>query len=137
MKNKIMYLYVNRKRIPVSEEVYREYWRSVEREKYLNKKTQQNCIYIDSLFYEYQKDSLEYAANQLREENENNCNQELLAKLSIIINSLPNDDKSLINALYFEGISQRKYAKRIGISQKNVHKKHRKIVSFLRGRLLE
>ena len=137
MKNNKLYLYVNKEKISVSDEVYKEYWKSVERERYLNKKTQRNCIYLDSLLYEYQKDSLEYAAIQLRKDDENYYKKELLTKLSIILSSLSSDEKALINALYFEGISQRKYAKRIGISQKNVHKKHRKIVTLLRGKLLE
>jgi len=48
---------------------------------------------------------------------------------------LTNNERALIEALFFEGLTERAYAVRIGISQKNVHKKKRRILATLKNLL--
>lgn len=42
-------------------------------------------------------------------------------------------DMELIQALYFECLTEREYAQRIGISQKGVNKRRQKVLEKLRG----
>lgn len=44
MEKKEYYLYVKGKAVPVSEEVYKAYWKMKEREKYLYKKDRDHCV---------------------------------------------------------------------------------------------
>lgn len=45
---------------------------------------------------------------------------------------LPVPDRRLIFALYFDGLSEREYARRLGISQKAVNKRRRRVLKKLR-----
>ena len=46
---------------------------------------------------------------------------------------LPAQDMELIQALYFECLTEREYAQRIGISQKGVNKRRQKVLDKLRA----
>ena len=46
---------------------------------------------------------------------------------------LPGPERELLHALYFEGITEREYAKRVGISQKGVNKRRHKILDKLKA----
>ena len=46
---------------------------------------------------------------------------------------LPAQDRELIQALYFECLTEREYAKQIGISQKGVNKRRQKVLDKLRS----
>ena len=49
------------------------------------------------------------------------------------INSLTDDEKDLIIALYFKELTQTEYAQAIGVTKQNISKKHEKIISKLRN----
>ena len=57
-------------------------------------------------------------------------------ELHKVISELPVEDKDLIRALYFEGCSERAYAKQIGISQVAVHKRKKQVLEKLKDKLL-
>ena len=44
-------------------------------------------------------------------------------------------EMELIWALYFEGLTEREYAKQIGISQKGVNKRRQKVLKKLRAKM--
>ena len=46
--------------------------------------------------------------------------------------SLADDDRELINALFFDGVSTRKYAERVGITQRAVIKRRDRILLDLK-----
>lgn len=46
---------------------------------------------------------------------------------------LPAQDRELIQALYFECLTEREYAKQVGISQKGVNKRRQKVLDKLRS----
>lgn len=56
----------------------------------------------------------------------------LAEKLHHCLAQLPTEDRSLLRALYFEGLGERKYAEHLGISQKAVNKKRHKALAQLR-----
>ena len=45
---------------------------------------------------------------------------------------LDEPDRQLIHALYFEGLSERKYAKRIGIPQRTINDRRRRVLRKLK-----
>jgi RNA polymerase sigma factor (sigma-70 family) len=48
------------------------------------------------------------------------------------LNSLKPDERALIEALFYERLTEREYGARIGLSQKNVNKRKQKILAKLR-----
>lgn len=57
----------------------------------------------------------------------------LCEKLRQCLALLPEQERELIQALYFEGLTEREYAQRIGISQKGINKRRHKIMDKLRA----
>lgn len=56
----------------------------------------------------------------------------LLEELRRNLSLLPEQEMELIHALYFEEMTEREYAQKIGLSQKGVNKRRRKILDKLR-----
>lgn len=136
MKKNEYYIYVNNKPIEVSKRIYTEYWKSIEEERYLTKRIRRTWIYLDHLFDEYERNSLEYYLiddlNPTKEEVDKKIQIELLLKE---IAKLDKDEKDLIDALYYQGLSQTDYAMIIGDYQQNIGRKHQKIIEKLKNRL--
>lgn len=57
----------------------------------------------------------------------------LKGRLHRCLSQLSESERGLIFALYFEGLSERKYAKSLGISQKAVNKRRHQILAKLRS----
>ena len=55
-----------------------------------------------------------------------------IAMLYSGLDSLNGDERGLINALYFDGMTEREYAKEIGVTQKAVNKRKHKILEKLK-----
>ena len=55
----------------------------------------------------------------------------MLQRLRICMNNLTEEERELISALFFFGMTEREYGKIHGISQKNVNKKKRRILCKL------
>lgn len=58
--------------------------------------------------------------------------RELRYKLRCAIHALPPGERELIQAIYFEGLSERDYARRKGISQMGVNRRRKKILSKMK-----
>jgi len=54
-------------------------------------------------------------------------------KLHHCLDKLPPSERELLFALYFEGLSERKYAESLGISQKAVNKRRHQVLAKLRS----
>ncbi len=59
-------------------------------------------------------------------------NKELKACLHRAIESLPRAERELIHAIFFDGLTEREYAKHIGMSQTGVSHRLRKTLSKIR-----
>ena len=57
----------------------------------------------------------------------------MVEELHTVIGKLSVEDRDLIRALYFEGCSERAYAKQIGLSQVAVHKRKKQVLEKLRN----
>ena len=58
--------------------------------------------------------------------------REIYEKLHRAVDALPREERNLIHAIYFEGKSEREYARILGISQNSTLKRRRKILSKLK-----
>ena len=56
----------------------------------------------------------------------------LLDKLRSIISMLSENEQELIQALFFQGMTEREYAKECGVSQVAIHKRKNKIMAKLK-----
>ena len=133
MNNKYV-IYVNNQAINVSKEIYKEYWKSIERERYLTKVIRKTWIYLDHLFDEYETNTLEYKLIQDKNPTRNEVfKMELHQQLHNAINQLSNDEKDLIIAIYYHDLSDTEYAKRTNQKQTTISKRHRSILKKLKN----
>lgn len=121
------YIRINGENVPVSEEVYRAYRQPVWRE------TKRSEVRSDHE-YSYERmleDGMEIASRETLVENivEDKL---MLDMLLAALNELTADERNLIDALFYQGKSEREVAGEIGISSIAVHKRKHKILSKLR-----
>lgn len=132
MNNKHV-IYINNQPISVSAEVYKEYWKSIEHERYLTKQIRKTWVYLDHLFDEYENNTLEI---QLIEDLDPTRNEALKMEqyetLYKAINKLNPDEIDLINAIFFENKTDDEYATEKGVNQSSITRKKAKILSKLR-----
>ena len=136
MKRKTFVIYVKNEPVEVSEEVYRTYWHSIEKERYLSKKIRETWIYLDHLFDEYENNSLEYSL--LEDMNPTASGALKIEMIEIMlqeVEKLPISEQELIKALYFEDVSQREYARRTNQHQSTISKQHAIILKKLKKRM--
>ena len=135
-------LLVNKKRISVSEEVYKAYYQQKEREDYLDKISKKHDMffvecekkgiqveYILSLTEESIKDKLIEAEDKL-------IKMEMLAKLPEAVKKLSEQERLLIDNLFFNGKSQRRLSTETGIPLMTISDRKRRILKKLK-KLLE
>lgn len=127
------YIPVEGKLIEVEKDVYVTYYKMGRRERYLEERDRNNGVLSydaldndgivgEEMFKDPKLNSLEDLA----------LTKEIEEQLHRCIALLPRAERELIQAIYFEGMSDREYAKRIQKSQPAVSSKHRKILSKLK-----
>ena len=131
-ENKKYTIVVKRQRVEVSEAVYHAYHKEREAERYRNKLIRQNelslerfheaGVNIDYLIVRVQPDILDKLIHQ-----------EQLEALWIALQSLPKDERSLIDELFFNKKSESQVAKSMGVNQSTISRRLLKILSKLRN----
>ncbi len=121
------------KPIEVTPEVYYAYYRMARQERGQEEKKQRNGVFSydaldtgETLGLEAIPDSTTPSIEEML------LNNELKACLHRAIESLPRAERELIHAIYFDGLTEREYAKHIGISQAGVSHRLRKTLSKIR-----
>lgn len=61
--------------------------------------------------------------------------QDMIERLRSCLERLGDEDLKLVHALYFEGLSERQYARRSGIPQKTINSRKQKLLRWLRKNL--
>ena len=126
-------IYIKNQAINVSEEVYREYWKSIEHERYLTKQIRNTWVYLDHLFDEYESNTLEIKLLEDLDPTRNEVlKMERYEALYKAINTLTDDEKDLLIAIYYHDLSDREYAKTKNMSQTTISWKHRKMLEKLK-----
>ena len=127
------YIPVEGKLVEVEETVYTAYYKMSRRERYLEERDHENGVMsYDALdhngmvgqeaFQDIQAGTLEDMA----------LANELLQQLHRCIDMLPKAERDLIHAIYFDGMSDREYANKVGKSQPAVSSRHKKTLSKLK-----
>jgi RNA polymerase sigma factor (sigma-70 family) len=127
--------------IPVSEEIYREYYKMGRRARYLEEDVKVGRIKVEGdkvTFVDSKEDSIQrlmelgadFASNQLVEDIvADKAEMQILQKAMA---ELERDEQELIEAIYFQNLSTREIAKQEKVSQPAVVKRHKKVLDKLR-----
>jgi RNA polymerase sigma factor (sigma-70 family) len=134
MTKKEYCLYVGKKKVTVSKEIYDVYFQSIEKYKYeLEKERKNNVVSYDAL------DTDEHIGeNTLADPNavpviDEMIRKEIIAELNRCLELLSKDELELIRGIFYLGMSERELSQKIGISNIAIHKKKMKILKKLRN----
>lgn len=124
---------VEGKLVKVTPEVYYAYFRMERQERgQEEKKRKHGVIFYDAL------DNCETVGMESMPDVSNPSVEEVIMSREICkelhraVDALPREERDLIHAIYFEGKSEREYARILGISQNSTLKRRRKILSKLK-----
>lgn len=119
----------------VTQDFYRDYYREDRRVRYLDEQAAEKVISYHSL------DTDEFCGEDILIDPDENVAEQVAQKIMIdklrsVLPLLTEDEKSLIQAIYFEGMTERDYAEITGVYRNAVHKKKVRILEKLK-KLLE
>ncbi len=133
--NKKYTIVVKHQRIEVSEAIYRAYHKEREAECYQNKLIRQNELSLER----FQEDgvNIDYLIVHVQPDIVDKLiHQEQLEALWIALQFLPEDERSLIDELFFNEKSERELSAMISVPQKTINDRKKRILLKLR-RLIE
>ena len=124
-------LLVRGRRVSVTKEVYKAYYRCRDREKYLDKLAEDNNISLEGC--SEKGISVEYIISAAEDSMEDTIiTGMLLIKLHQCLKMLDDPEKTLIVELYLRGKSERQLSKETGIPPMTIHDRKRKILNKLK-----
>ena len=127
------YIPINGKLIPVTKELYDNYYKEARKELYQEEQAQENGVFsYDSLDNGRLLGAELFANPDDVPIEETIITKELHDLLHRCINALPRADRELINSLYYNNQSERSYAKETGNSKSGINYRHEQILSKLR-----
>lgn len=122
---------INKEVIPVSQEVYTTYYKMERRERYLNEVSLvKDLSYNQLLDKDYPIEAKMSKPQQLIEDEI--VEKIMIEKMAIAIKSLTDNERAIINLLFFNGRSIREVAADLGISKSTLHEQKDKILKKLR-----
>ena len=130
-ENKKYTIVVKRQRVEVSEAVYRAYHKEREAERYQNKLIRQNDLSLER----FREDgvNIDYLIVHVQPEIlDKLIHQEQLTALWIALQSLSEDERSLIDELFFNDKSERELSAMISVPQKTINDRKKRILLKLR-----
>lgn len=132
-ERKKYYIHIPGSLIEVSESVYFAYYQEKRRNRTLEEKDERNgTVSYDGL------DTPELSGQEMIPDRDAVSVEDaaiatiLRDELHRCLALLDKPDRQLIQALYFEGLSERKYAKRVGIPQQTISDRKRRVLSRLK-----
>ena len=136
------YIWIGKKKVPVSDEIYREYYRMARRQRYLEEDVKVGRIKVNGgevKFIDSKEDSLhrlmdlgaDFADEQMVEDIL--CDKAEMLILQEAMAALEQDEQELIQAIYFKEQSTREIAKEENVSQPAIVKRHKKILNKLKN----
>lgn len=125
---------VEGKLVEVTPEVYYAYFRMERQERWQEEKKQGHGV----LSYDALDDGETVGLDNVTDATSPGLEEIVIAgeirdKVRNAVAALPKADRELIQAIYYEGMTEREYAKKHGISQNSAFKRRRKILSKLRS----
>ena len=125
------YLYVKGKAVPVSEEVYKAYWKITEHEKYIYRKDREHCVlpfssfnydghFVDNIIDE--KIDLEKFVEVKMQ----------IEELHRALNTLTKEERELMEAIFYKEESLRAIGKKEKVSHQAIGQRRDKILEKLK-----
>jgi len=147
-ENKQLYIYANGQRVPVTEEVYLAYYRSIRRDRYYERdiKTENAVRDKDGNITGYnpaKEDSIDRLMEAGEDYTDENGSVEdivfrvdMADRLYEVLDDLSKTERELIEALFFSsrgnGMTEREYAAIIGVPQKTINDRKKRILAKLK-----
>lgn len=132
-EEKKYYIYVSNTPVEVTKEVYLAYYQEDRRGRTVDEKDQRNgTVSYDELDTVGLSGVERFADRTAISVEEAAIDRIMADKLHRCIDQLPKEDRALIQALFFDGLSERKYAAKIGIHHMTVHSRKVAILSTLK-----
>jgi len=132
--------YLDRRFIPfhgmlmeVSPEDYRAFYRERRRQKYLYEEGARAGTFSYNALDNEEMSGEDILVDTSTLVDETVSDKLLLEQMLLCFGQLFEDDRTLLTALYFDGKSERKLAKELGISQAAVHKRRRRAIAKLKN----
>ncbi len=141
MEDKEFYLYIDGRRIKVSEEVYREFYRGERKERYFMEDLKNRKVVIDSktgmvTICPGREDSYERLIDRNIQFEAEEEPMEDWVILSVILKgalrNLSKEEQNLIYELYFLDKTEREVGEALKVSQAAIHKRKKRILKRLR-----
>lgn len=127
------YIVVNGEKTEVSQQVYNAYYQEERKEKYIAEKDNaHNVVPLNISGMEELESSQVCFTPAIPSIEDQVALQEVQTCLHQCIAFLPRAERELVQALYFEGMTEKAYAKKVGISQPSVNYQRKKILAKLR-----
>ena len=137
------FIYVGKEKVPVSDEVYKEFYRMDRRERYMEKDIKVGRMVVDpeAETVEYipsKEDSInrlmdqgaDFEADQMIEDIL--CDKATLLILQEAMTALDEKEQELIQAIYYKNLTVREVAKEENVSHVSVVKRHKKVLDKLK-----
>lgn len=136
-------IFIGKEAIPVTEEVYKAYYKGKRREKYMQNDVKVGRIDVDIenqkvTFVDSKEDSIERLSEQgVRFQDEQSvediaCDNAMLLLLDKAKGILDEEELKLINAVYDQQLTYRQVGEKLNISHVAVQKRHNKVLDKLR-----
>lgn len=122
---------IKKERVEVTEEVYKNYYRLMERERYLDKLAEKKHVSIEAC--QENGIQVEYIISRTADSIEDSIiRQEMLDKLAQCLKMLPEQERMLIHTLFFQGKSERQLSSESGIPLMTLNDRKRRILQKLK-----
>ena len=130
----VHYIYVNGQKVPVTKEIYSEYWRLTNREKYLNRL---EVLYHVRPFSDYTESQLtSFIADEKMDIQKFIETKEILQLLYESLLTLNDDEYTLVKNLFFEDKTLSEISQSAKVSISTVARRRDRILNYLK-KLLE
>jgi len=135
------FIKIGKELIPVTEEVYKAYFRGARRERYFNYDIKVGRIDIESekiTFVESKEDSVQRLMEQGSDFADNKsaedivCDKAMLHILQMSMGQLNVVDQELMQAIYYNNQTTREIAERENVCQTTIVKRHKKAIEKLK-----
>ena len=132
-KKKYIYIQNLKIRIEVSEAVFEENCHFNNHEEYLQKKDKNNGC----LLYSELEDGDLYVEKTVTDRNQSSTEEQvelklMIEKMRLCLDLLPEEDKRIIKALFYDELSERELSEKTGFHNMTIHNKKMKILGKLK-----
>ena len=118
--------------LEVMREQYTDFYRDKERWRYLKKLDTKNSLLSLDGFVDDEGNALDFIADEAANIAETVVNAVMVDRLKAVLPLLSDGEQALIQAIFFDGLSEREVGLRLGLTQSIVNKRKAKILAKLR-----